>query len=648
MNRSRICQLVAVGGLIAASIGGVTHVATAATPPSGAVNAATPVASWSGSGMAGAIAPTRRNTGCAALPTACDDYTLNIDPGTDPLAGVVVDVKPSSGAQMTVLLYAPGCASGPTDAGCYAIEGTSFSMYSPPKGAYLLRTVCTQCPATSSYAATATLKDLPSAISQPGNQSFAWSQQQLAASSSNGEPGISVNDKGTVIVNTFGPTVWISQDNGKTFGQPNANIDTTGCPSGDADAVVDSIGTLYADNLCLGGGTNLSYTSKDGGATWNADKSGLPSAAGTDSDRQWYALDPFHPGTLYFSYHDLQGPNINMLKSTDFGLTFTPLTPITVGAANQTDTAAGNTSARPIVDPSDPTGSTIFVFYTSNSAINSVTASPLSQDFDLRQMNLARSVDGGATWTNYLLKDFGTTGGFDNTVAHEFTSPAVDKAGNAYVAISERLGNETMTHIELVVVPKFAATAQPVVSSITQVDQGGLLANVFPSIAAGDAGNVDITWYGSPSADNNNPSSQWSQMFAQTTNGLATTPLFTQSRVTGGKPMHTADICLAGTLCLLTGGNRNLADFQTVAVDKCGAAQMVFTDDSAGGGTTQFSKQTAGRGVYNSPPAGCTVTGAPGAVVPESRYTAVLAPAGVAVIALVMTFRHRRRSRTAA
>jgi hypothetical protein len=137
-------------------------------------------------------------------------------------------------------------------------------------------------------------------------------------------------------------------------------------------------------------------------------------------------------------------------------------------------------------------------------------------------------------------------------------------------------------------------------------------------------------------------------MFAQTTNGLATTPLFTQSRVTGGKPMHTADICLAGTLCLLTGGNRNLADFQTVAVDKCGAAQMVFTDDSAGGGTTQFSKQTAGRGVYNSPPAGCTVTGAPGAVVPESRYTAVLAPAGVAVIALVMTFRHRRRSRTAA
>ena len=42
--------------------------------------------------------------------------------------------------------------------------------------------------------------------------------------------------------------------------------------------------------------------------------------------------------------------------------------------------------------PTDPTGKTILIFYTSNTLVQSVTASPLNQDFDLRQVNLARSL----------------------------------------------------------------------------------------------------------------------------------------------------------------------------------------------------------------------------------------------------------------
>src|SRR5205823_11173384 len=125
--------------------------------------------------------------------------------------------------------------------------------------------------------------------------------------------------------------------------------------------------------------------------------------------------------------------------------------------------------------------------------------------------------------------DAGQTAGKDNTLAHEFSSAAVDSAGNAYIVVSERLGNATQTHIELFTVPKGStAKATPV-----QVDQAGLGANVFPWIAAGDPGRIDITWYGSPSQDNNDVNAQWSEMFSQSTDALSATPHFTQSRVSG-------------------------------------------------------------------------------------------------------------------
>ena len=128
---------------------------------------------------------------------------------------------------------------------------------------------------------------------------------------------------------------------------------------------------------------------------------------------------------------------------------------------------------------------------------------------------------------------------------------------------------------------------------MVQVDSG-LLSNVFPWAAAGDPGMIDITWYGSPAADNNDHLAQWSEMFAQSTNILSDAPTFSQSRISGPQPIHSADICLAGTLCLATGGNRNLSDFQGVAVDPCGFAEAVWDDDNSGTGSTMFGRQTAG------------------------------------------------------
>jgi hypothetical protein len=631
--------------------------AGASQPSSGTLSWSSTAVTWTNSVPMAGSAPAVRRLSCTAEVTACDDFTLTINRGSDPRSVVDLKLTPSSGASMTFVYYPPGCAVSPTTT-CYQTGGLETRLIAPANGDWVIRTTCTSC-AGASYSMTATLADLVGDIlPAAGDQSFHWATRQLPgdpASTSFGEPGISINKLGHVVVNTFGPTVWISHDDGKTFADPQVP-DPTPCnqESGDADAQVANDDTYYVDNLCLAGGTNLSFTSRDGGTTWNPSRSGLPAFAGTDSDRQWYAVDPSTPGVVYFSYHDLEGPNIWVQKSTDYGQTFTQLAPITVGAANFVDTSQGNTSSRPLVDPTDP--NTLTVLYSSNSAQQSATAPPTNTDFDLNRFYMAQSHDGGSSWTNTEVLDAGQTDGQDNTVAHEFPQSTIDAAGNIYLIFSERLGGHTQTHIEMGVIPHGSTTMR----GPWQVDQADLGANVFPWASAGDAGMLDITWYGSTSRDNNDTGSQWSEMFSQSVDALSAHPHFTQSRMSGNQPMHAADICLAGTLCLVTNGNRNLADFQGVAVDPCGYAEAVWTDDHTGTGVTMFARQTAGSSirpsacvattqsnVFNSAVQGLSQPSATApSALPNTATTPVGSAAALSVTALALavgTARRRRR-----
>jgi hypothetical protein len=290
---------------------------------------------------------------------------------------------------------------------------------------------------------------------------------------------------------------------------------------------------------------------------------------------------------VYLSYHDFSGPNIWVLRSSDYGQTFTQAVPVTVFASNFVDTSQANTTARMLIDPIDPR--IITMLYASNTAAKSATAPPTNQDFDLNQIYMARSTDSGKTWANTKLYDAGQTAGEDNTIAHEFPSTAIDSTGNLYIVFSERLGGHTETHLRLGVIRRGATK----MSNPVQVDSG-TGANVFPWVTAGETGRIDVTWYGSLAKDNNDTKSAWAEMFAQSTNALDAQPAFVQSRISGQEPIHSADICLAGTLCLVTGGNRNLADFQGVDVDPCGYAEVVWTDDHTGVGYTVFGRQAGG------------------------------------------------------
>src|SRR5207237_4129973 len=83
-------------------------------------------------------------------------------------------------------------------------------------------------------------------------------------------------------------------------------------------------------------------------------------------------------------------------------------------------------------------------------------------------------------------------------------------------------------------------------------------------------------------------------------------------------PMHYNDICLQGTGCIESQGNRNLADFFVITIDARGAAQIVYDDtsnglvqpgftpgnqqlvDHAGAGVITIAQQSAGPGLFGT------------------------------------------------
>jgi hypothetical protein len=126
---------------------------------------------------------------------------------------------------------------------------------------------------------------------------------------------------------------------------------------------------------------------------------------------------------------------------------------------------------------------------------------------------------------------------------------------------------------------------------------------VFPAIAGGDRGKVDLIWLGANGVTSpNDPTAQWNVYFAQSLRAAAATPAWSVGQISTSV-MHRGDICNQGLNCNIFGGNRNLLDFISVGEDAHGNANAVWTDDaSQTPKAIMYSKQIGGPTLGKKPP----------------------------------------------
>jgi len=377
------------------------------------------------------------------------------------------------------------------------------------------------------------------------------------------------------------------------------------CPSGgggDTDTQVDpGTGNIYLSsqeslaNEAVG-------TSFDHGNTFPADHvDPLTHKAGGDVDRQWLG---YWKGTktVFLAYHSpIVGEYI--MRSDNAGATGSWYLP---GSAVPVDNPA-STPQVPFVAQSgsmaiDNTGGphnhTIYIGY--------LSAIPDANNFLTETFHIAVSTDGAKTFKSYEVA---------KGLPYNFTKIWLDTKGNIYAVWTDQDTNKT-----------FLATSKSNVGKNRKnpgsVWRGPYLINVpparmtiFPDVRAGSPGRMAAIYYGTnvkaPDPDSVKPGQGgWYPYVAMSTNALCgwkanpcTSPSFHQMRV-AHKINHDDNICTAGTACAATGGNRNMADYWDIDVDRQGHLGFVWDDTVNGivGPVVKVARQASGPSLYAGKP----------------------------------------------
>jgi hypothetical protein len=162
-----------------------------------------------------------------------------------------------------------------------------------------------------------------------------------------------------------------------------------------------------------------------------------------------------------------------------------------------------------------------------------------------------------------------------------FSSLTVDRAGNVYV-----VWVDTNNHNVYLSTSIDAGTNW---SKPLQVNGNPANTNVMPWAVAGTAGTVDIVFYGTsargdpnsfPSWLNSRQAAtlvKWFTYFVQVQGATSLTPTIYQVQASE-HPTDYGQLCTQGLGCTVSGGDRTLADFFSIAIDANGAAHIIIDD----------------------------------------------------------------------
>jgi hypothetical protein len=419
-----------------------------------------------------------------------------------------------------------------------------------------------------------------------------------------------------------GPLEWHSYDGGKTWSQP-VPFDTNGPARGeDQDVAVNTNGDLLAVDL------DVAYASvqisRDQGRTFDAGTQTAP-----EDDRPWITADG---EDVYVAYHDFVAEDPVVCTSHDGGATF-PACIQTFGADPAVTNCAENTVPARALSV-DPTDFSLNFLYSCSTAAENAQHPPYGP---LHDYYLAKSTDGGLTWTTHPVFQADTSNGQTPSYANIFGTLAIDSGGNYYALFDgtadDNNADTNPYHVYLEVSTDHGRTwGKPI-----QVDHdaNGAGTHVLAHLAVTAPGNVDVVWYGtsatgepngvcgtlvsqSPCTDSSgkpdgfpdytDPTAPaWNVYMAESTNALSASPTFKQA-VANSTPTHYGEICTNGIVC--GSSDRSLLDYISVAVDCNGLAHLVYggntkAQEAAGQTFVHFANQTGGTPL--APPAACGI-----------------------------------------
>ena len=505
---------------------------------------------------------------------------------------------------------------------------------------------------------------------------FGFTTTNLGATPDYGEPSLAIAPDGRhELVSTpggGGVNYWYSSDRGNTWAATH-----TDCGGGDSALDFLPDGTAVSADLNVPGDQNnpadsCIRTSHDFGRTWSDF-----SRAGMEQDRQWLAHSP-DGRRLFLVYHDFIVEGEFYSQSTDGGATWTnlPTDQVPVNSPDQVTALPAVAGAQPgssasILDQGvntfsgpmlvDPDGKHYYVVYSISDAQSNANPTQGVPPFGpVRALVVARSSDGGATWTNTLAdvaQVSGTSESIENTL---FPWGFIDSAGTVYVVFDSTRDGAPGDHFHQYYV--YSKDHGATWSAPVKVDTLGLPngAAVYATGAAVSPGVIDIAWYQSDTGTPSDDTSVWTPYFAQVTAADTAHPTIKAVQAVTTHPNHRGGICLQGILCGIGPGSsdRSLADFFMLAVNPVThLAEIAYADNASfgsGKGEVVVAHQ-AGNGTITSHVAGTTTatttTPTPLPRLPNTAAAPAAAPlaslaalAGVVGVGLASRRRGRRPS----
>ncbi|MDP9101818.1 MAG: hypothetical protein M3N21_06695, partial [Actinomycetota bacterium] len=346
----------------------------------------------------------------------------------------------------------------------------------------------------------------------------------------------------------------------------------------------------------------------------------------TLTDRQWQTFDGSK--TNHLLYHKVDTGQIVDSRSEDGGMTYVTLgTPAGVSgvvdplhAYTIQNVKIGNVvtdQTRPVSGKTYPvSGEQVHTLWatfagTRDAADTVASKTLMGPVFNHRDtIYVARSDDGGLTWTDTT--SYTTAASSTRELDLIFPVISVDGKGNVYSAWTDGNLVQYSVSTDGGTTWSKAYTVNP--GEAGAVATGGT-ADLFPWIAAGADGRLDVVWYHGSGGDTTgyrsvgSAGTTWTVAFAQLADATrsdstgALTPTVVSSTLAASPVLHTGNVCNNGTTCGLTNAaeDRTLLDFFQVAIDGRGRANIAYASDAGTPKTAhiEYIRQNSGQSLLD-------------------------------------------------